>query len=385
MCALALTLPGPAGAQYFGRNKVQYKNFDFEIVRTEHFDIYYYQQERTAVMDAARMIERSYARLSNLLQHEFEQRKPIILYASHTDFQQTNALSGFIDESTGGVTEAYKNRIIMPFTGSYAEFDHVMTHELVHAFQYDIIFRRGVVNEANPFGTRMPLWFMEGMAEYLSIGRIDPHTVTWLRDATLNGYLRSIAEMNRRDDYLSYRFGQSLWAYIGQKWGDEVVGILLQRAPRTGIERAFVTTLGLTLSDLSREWTTNVRNTYLPQIADYQAPNTFSHRLTDHDKLGTAWYLAPTISADGKDMLLLSQREGYFFDLWLADAHTGKFKKKLIEAARDASFESLRYMNSSAAFSPDGKLVAFAAQTAGQDALYIYDLKRGRVISKLKF
>src|SRR5687768_3022475 len=158
-----------AGAQYFGRNKVQYHSFDFQIIRTEHFDVYYYDQERAAVMDAARMAERSYARLSKILQHEFRQRKPIILYASHTDFQQTNALSGFIDESTGGVTEAYKNRIIMPFTGSYADFDHVLNHEMVHAFQYDVIFSRGVLNESSPFGAaRMPLWFMEGMAEYLS-------------------------------------------------------------------------------------------------------------------------------------------------------------------------------------------------------------------------
>ncbi|HEY0673401.1 MAG TPA: basic secretory protein-like protein, partial [Longimicrobiales bacterium] len=234
LVAIALAAPQLLSAQYFGRNKVQYQNFDFQILRTEHFDVYYYEQERTAVMDAARMIERSYARLSRLLDHEFRERKPIILYASHTDFQQTNALSGFIDEGTGGVTEAYKNRIIMPFTGSYAEFDHVMTHELVHAFQYDVIFRRGIVNETNPFAERLPLWFMEGMAEYLSIGKIDPHTMSWLRDATLNGYLRSINEMNRRDDYLSYRFGQSVWAYIGEKWGDEAVGVLLQKAPRTG-------------------------------------------------------------------------------------------------------------------------------------------------------
>jgi hypothetical protein len=142
-CSIPM-LPQAAHAQYFGRNKVQYKSFDFQILRTEHFDIYYYDQERAAVVDAARMIERSYARLSKLLQHTFRDRKPIILYASHTDFQQTNALAGLIDEGTGGVTEAYKNRVIMPFTGSYAEFEHVMTHELVHAFQFDVIFRRGI-------------------------------------------------------------------------------------------------------------------------------------------------------------------------------------------------------------------------------------------------
>ncbi|HEY0671383.1 MAG TPA: BamA/TamA family outer membrane protein, partial [Longimicrobiales bacterium] len=198
-------------------------------------------------------------------------------------------------------------------------------------------------------------------------------------------YLRSINEMNRRDDYLSYRFGQSVWAYIGEKWGDEAVGVLLQKAPRTGLDRAFESTLGIPLAELSREWLASVRNTYLPQIADYQQPLFFAKQLTAHNKLNHPWFLAPAISADGKNMLVLSQRSGFYFDLWLADARTGRFRKKLISAAQDANFESLRYMNSSATFSPDGNLVAFAAQTSGQDALYIYDLRRQRITHKLKF
>jgi Tol biopolymer transport system component len=383
--AAALAFTGPAQAQYFGRNKVQYRAFDFQIIRTDHFDVYYYEREREAALDAARMVERSYARLSRVLQHEFRDRKPLIIYASHTDFQQTNALASFIDESTGGVTEALKSRMILPFTGSYADFDHVLTHELVHGFQYDVIFRRGVMTDASPFGARLPLWFMEGMAEYLSIGVIDAHTQSWLRDAVLSGYLRSIEEMTYRDDYLSYRFGQSLWAYIGSKWGDEVVGILLQKAPRLGLERSFASTLGLSLEELSEEWTSEVRKQYLPQIAEHRQPETFAKKLTTHDRLEDEWFLAPAISADGRQMVFLSQRDGFSFDLYLADATTGKVERKLIESSNNADFESLRYMNSGASFSPDGRYVAFAAQSGGADALYLYDLRRRRVGRKLRF
>jgi hypothetical protein len=385
LAAVATTVPAGVEAQYFGRNKVQYRAFDFQVIKTEHFDVYYYEREREAAVDAARMIERSYGRLSRVLQHEFRERKPLIIYASHTDFQQTNALPDFIDESTGGVTEALKSRMILPFTGSYADFDHVLTHELVHAFQYDVIFRRGVMTDASPFSARLPLWFMEGMAEYLSIGVIDAHTQSWLRDASLAGYLRTIDEMNYRDDYLSYRFGQSLWAYVGSKWGDEVVGILLQKAPRVGIERAFATTLGLTLAELSDEWSGEVRKQYLPQVAEFQLPGTFAKRLTAHERLEDPWYIAPALSPDGERMVFLSQRDGFSFDLWLADARTGDVDRKLIESTGSAGFESLRYMNSSAAFSPDGRYVAFAAQTGGQDAIYIYDVPRDRVIRKLRF
>ncbi|HJR51735.1 MAG TPA: hypothetical protein VJ794_11550, partial [Gemmatimonadales bacterium] len=134
---LLLALPGLLSAQYFGRNKVQYSNFDFKVIQTEHFDVYFYERERVAAMDAARMAERSYARLSKVLNHEFRERKPIILYASHSDFMQTNAtyVGG---EGTGGVTDFARNRAVMPFTGSYSDFEHVLMHEMVHQFQYDV-------------------------------------------------------------------------------------------------------------------------------------------------------------------------------------------------------------------------------------------------------
>ncbi|MEX2609837.1 MAG: BamA/TamA family outer membrane protein [Gemmatimonadota bacterium] len=383
--AAATLLPAAGHAQYFGRNKVQYRSFDFQVIETEHFDVHYYERERTAAMDAARMIERSYARLSRILEYEFQERKPLIVYASHTDFQQTNALGGFIGEGTGGVTESLKERMILPFTGSYADFDHVLTHELVHGFQYDVLFGSGVMSAGAPMAVRLPLWFMEGMAEYLSVGVIDPLTQAWLRDAVLTGYFRSIGEMSVRDDYLSYRFGQSLWAYIGDKWGDEVVGILLQKAPRVGVERAFETTLGLTLPELSREWQAEVRATYIPQVAEYTRPGEIATRLTRHEEVEDPWFLAPAMSPDGSQLVYLTQEDSYAFDLVLADGRTGKPVRKLISSAGNADFESLRYLSSSAAFSPDGRYVAFAAQTGGRDALYIYDLRRRRVWKKLRF
>lgn len=380
-----LVAPDQASAQFFGRNKVQYRTFDFKVIETEHFNVYFYEEERQAALDAARMVERAYARLSRILQHEFREKKPIILYASHSDFQQTNALADHIDESTGGVTESLKERVIMPFTGSYAEFDHVLRHELVHSFQYDVIFRNAAIDNVNPFAQRYPLWFMEGMAEYLSIGHIDAITAAWLRDASLSGYLRTIGEMNMRDDYLSYRFGQALWAYIGSKWGDEVIGILLQKATRMGVQRAFETTLGMSLEALSQEWTSAVRQTYLPQVAEYQRPSEFAKPILRHSKLSDPSYMAPAISPDGKWLAVYSQRDGFFPDLWLVDAETGKFKRRLVRSNLESDFESLRYQSSSAAFSPDGRFLAFAAQTGGRDALYIYDLQRNRVVKKLRF
>src|SRR5262245_18537467 len=83
-----LSLAGGSGAaaQQFGRNKVSYRHFAFEVVRTGHFDIYRYDEERDATDQAARMAERWYARLSTLFEHDLRRRQPVILYASHPHF-----------------------------------------------------------------------------------------------------------------------------------------------------------------------------------------------------------------------------------------------------------------------------------------------------------
>ncbi len=382
------SLPASAHAQ-FGRNKVQYQSRDFAIIETAHFDVYFYPEERDAAIDAARMAERIYGRLSRILDHDFRDRKPIILYASQTDFQQTNVLGGHIDESTGGVTESLKDRVLLPLTGSYREFQHVLGHELVHSFQFDVLRRGAVETSASPFGFVPSLWFMEGMAEYLSVGRIDAKTTAWLRDAALDGYLRSIDEMDRFNDFLSYRFGQSLWNYIGAKWGDQAIGLLLKRAPSLGAERAFVRTLGISLKELSEEWHEAVRATYLPQIRQADAVDRVARRITSHSfsrgRGKSVSFIAPALSPDGTELVYLSDlgHDLYsFYDLYLADAETGEPKRTLVKSARGGGFESLRYLTSAADFAPDGDRVAFVAKAGGRDAIYVINVRNGRIERK---
>ncbi|HNT02002.1 MAG TPA: peptidase S9, partial [Candidatus Saccharicenans sp.] len=133
-----LGLSSELPAQYFGRNKVQYKKFDFKIMKTKHFDIYFYQQETEVVKQAAQMAERWYARYSRIFNHELKGRQPLVIYASGPEFQQTTVIPETMGEGTGGVTESFKRRIVLPYGVSLAETDHVIGHELVHAFQYDL-------------------------------------------------------------------------------------------------------------------------------------------------------------------------------------------------------------------------------------------------------
>ena len=221
------------------------------MLKTEHFDIYYYPEEETGAKMAARMAERWCRRISRLLTHELRGRQPLILYASGPHFRQTNAIEGQIGEGTGGVTEAYKRRIILPMAGPLQATDHVLGHELVHAFQYDITGTNVSSNTAGALA--LPLWFIEGMAEYLSIGPLDPHTAMWMREAAGgSGCHRSRSSTTRATSPIATarRSGRS-----SAGCGDRAVASLLRAgAVARDPEEAFKAVLGVDEKELSKLW-----------------------------------------------------------------------------------------------------------------------------------
>jgi WD40 repeat protein len=381
--ALALFGVAPLLAQYFGQNKVQYQSFDFRIIQSEHFEVYYYPAERVASLDAARIAERWYARLSRILHHQFQGRKPIILYASQSDFQQTNVLDA-TGEGLGGVTEFLKHRMLLPFTGSYAELEHVIGHEMVHQFQYDVISRgrigAGIQTYVN---ANLPLWFVEGMAEYLSVGPIDPHTSMWLRDASLEGHLPTLQDLTY-DQVFPYYFGHAIWAYIGEKWGDEAIGQILQASVASGAETGFKRTLGITLDDLMNEWRDAVQTTYLPQLADHYRARRIAQPLLTMKRSEGTLHIAPALTPDGRQIAYFSERNSFFVDLYLADAETGKVLRRLVKSTLNSNYESLRFINSAGSFSPDGRFFAIAAKHKDRDDLVILDVKKNEEVRRIR-
>ncbi len=381
---LLLLVPAAARAQ-FGQNKVQYRTFDWHVIETQHFLVHYYGSERQAALDASRMAERAYARLSRILQHEFQEKKPIVLYQSQSDFAQTNVTEGDLGEGTGGFTDFARNRMVLPFTGAYADFEHVLQHEMVHAFQYDIFSHgRAGAGIATISAINPSLWFMEGMAEYLSIGPVDPHTAMWMRDAAIHGRMPTIEQLTYDGRYFPYRYGHALWAYIGQKWGDESIGAILQGALSGGIEHSFQRVLGISLESLGDEWVEAVQNTYLPQLPDQQRPRSMSHLVLNQRNSGGGYHVSPQVSPDGTRVVYLSERNFFFVDMYIADVATGKKVQKLVQSSFNANFESLRFINSAGSWSPDGREFLFVAKNRGEDVLNIMDVRRRRVTSTLR-
>jgi Tol biopolymer transport system component len=383
---LAMSLAPAAHAQYFGRNPVQWERLKFEVLKTEHFDIHYYPEEQKAAEDAGRMAERWYTRLSRILGHEFTERQPLILYASHPHFQQTNTIGGPPGEGTGGVTEAFKRRIVLPVGGSLAETDHVLGHELVHAFQYAMT-GQGKVSASNfPSALRMPLWFIEGMAEYLSVGPVDAHTSMWLRDAARKEKLPSIKDLSN-PRYFPYRYGQALWAYLAGRFGDNVAGDALRAiGPRTNDAEAVLhEVLGVDDKQLTKDWHAAIREAFAPMIAGKQDPFRYGPALVTEEGQGGNLNVGPALSPDGSQIAFLSERDLFSIELFVADARSGKISRRLSKSSTDPHLESLQFINSAGSWDFAGQRVALGAIAKGRPLLVILDAKSGSKLREIPF
>ena len=364
--SVLVALPSTTQAQggYFGRNKVQYRDFKFQVLKTDHFDIYYYPEEEDAAKMAARMAERWYTRLSQLLDHQLSSRQPLILYASGAHFRQTNAVEGEMGEGTGGVTEAYKRRIVLPFAGPIEASDHVLGHELVHAFQYDITGTN--VSSGAAGALALPLWFIEGMAEYLSIGPVDPHTAMWMREATRREKLPDVDDLDN-PKYFPYRYGQALWAYIAGKYGDAVVGNMLRAGAGRdgGYNVAIKSVLQIDSKQLSTDWHAAEFEAFRPIAESTKMPASFARLLTVN-RNPRSINVGPELSPDGSRVVYFSERDLFSIDLYVADAKTGQVIKKITDTATDPHFESIEFLSSVGAWDPAGKRFVFLISKASR-------------------
>ena len=378
----------PAAAQYFGGNKVRYENQDFHVLETEHFDIYTYPEEDARAADAAVFMERWNARLHTLLNHDLRGKQPLILYAGHPQFRQTNATPGTIGEGTGGFTEMFKRRIVLPMAGVPSETDHVLGHELVHAFQFDIARAIAETPEGKARGggaLALPLWFIEGMAEYLSIGSVDTHTAMWMRDAVMSEDLPDISDLNN-PKYFPYRYGQAFWAYVAGRFGDDAVPRLLRTAARIGEPtRAIKQELRIDHKQLSKDWHEALKKAYGPAVAAGMAAKDMGRALVPATKGKGAINLAPVLSPDGKRMLFYSERELFSIELYLLDVESGEVIRRLTKAATDPHLDSLQFLASAGSWSPDGKRVVIGSIGGGRPELTIIDAETGDTVATHRF
>ena len=372
----------------FGKNKVVYKKFNWEILSTPNFDIYYNKGQKLIATNAALILEESAAELSDNLRFELTHVVPVIIYNSHNDFEQSNVIPQLISEGTGGFTEIFKSRIVVPFTGSYAEFRHVLHHELTHAFQYNILL--GDFWESlftRQFMYMPPLYIMEGMAEQQSIGW-DNQTEMIIRDAVINNMLVPInrlemLRLNGYEYYMVYKEGQAFLFYLASQYGKHRIGELIKvfRDSRD-ITYTFKTVFGKTQYKIYDEWVKVLKKRYWPLIKYKESIEDIAKPLTHHFKDESFYNVKPVWSPDGRYIAFMTDKH-IFTSIILIDSETGKEIRKIVQGGRSENFEEMHTRENSLSWSGDGRYLVFISKAGQYDKINIYDFRKNKVVRQL--
>jgi len=374
-------------SQYlFEQNKIQYNSHEWYMHETEHFYIYYYKEEKVLVPFATDVLEESYKRLKkrfNYKERKNEEKIPIILYKSHPDFQGTNVIMERLPEGVGGFAELFKNRIVIPFNGSYSDFRHVLNHELVHIFQYRILYGSGVDAVKRMIASRPPLWFIEGMAELESLGW-DQSAETYLKDAMLNDKLFTIPQLSMIGGYPIYKEGQSILYYIREKYGEEKIGEIMKKLKLTNsFDRALNSVLGIDINRLNDEWTKELKKKYWPIIEGKQFSSDIATPMVTHQGFEDLYNYAPSISPQGDKIAYFTDEVGEV-QLRLISTLTNEDLGLLVKGGNAPKFESLHLMNGHSDFSPNGEKIVFPAMEKGKDVLYVLGIKKRKILERVE-
>ena len=389
LALLAAALAGPergsAQLYQFGKNKVQYDEFDWQKMETAHFDVYFYPEEQQLASWAARMAEEGYRAVEQVSGHTVKRRIPLIVYSSHVYFEQTNIIPGFLPEGVAGFTESLKGRVALPLSGSLPEFERVLVHELVHVFMFDrirtVLKARGAARYR-----RGPLWFSEGLAEYWA-GPWDSYGDMIIRDALFSQRLVPIAQMHRiQGTFQMYKEGQSICEFMAARHGPDVFVRLLDNWWRSEeFAEVFEITTGEPLADFDEKWGYHLRKTYLPDIEGSDPPGEISRAVT-RAGFNLKPESAPGRTAGGEPEVLFFHNHRGHSQIARAPLRGVEAEPQVVvPGTRLPQYESLHELNSSLAVSPDGRLLAFSAKRRGRDHLHLWDLGAGRLAGTLSF
>lgn len=384
-CSLSVFSAVILHAQYygFGRNKVQYTNFEWQVLRTEHFDIYYYPEMKNLADQGAFFAEESYRLLESRFNQSINSRIPLIFYSSHLHFEQTNTSPGFIPEGVGGFFEFLKGRVVIPADGSLSRFRHVIRHELVHVFMTTKL-NRVLVDHRLAQDRSAPLWFTEGLAEAWST-EWDDQAEMVMRDAVLNNYFVPLADMDQiYGTFLMYKEGQNVLRFIEQRYGEEKVLLLMENFWRaSSFSEVMRATIGKSYRDLDEDWTYYLKKKYYPVLSssDYvsrvtktMVRNGFNDKPVFYNNSGR------------RELYFVGNYTGYtsIYKLDLDEKEKDAEPEMVVAGEQTDDFEAFHLFQSKLSISKAG-LLAFVTKSGESDALHLYDVNKKSLVDTYQF
>ena len=379
----------------FGKNIVQYKSFDWHYIQSKYFDVYFYDSDGgpTNINSNAEFVAReslkSYDIISNAIGWKLKNRIPIIVYNSHNDFQQTNIIDMYMPEGVGGVTELYKNRVVIPFDGNNNQFKTVIHHELVHAFINDYIYKGSIQNMQNDDVILIPLWMNEGLAEFLSTPW-QTESDMWMRDLVVNG--EKLPKLNELNGYLAYRGGQSVWKYIveeldtlyaqGKTEAPSIIASIFSAiSTSSDLNTALEKALDLDLESLESGWHKYLKSEYWPDINNRDYLDDISSTIFDYEKVNSTYDIGPSLSPDKSKLAFYSNQKG-IMSLCIVPSDckdcSSKSISTILKSGMSIEFEELHVLKAGISWSPDSKNIIVASSSKGKDLLYTIDTNNNK-------
>jgi hypothetical protein len=376
LAALLALVPAvvPAQTVSFGKNKIQYKEFQWRVLHSEHFQLYYYPEEEELARTALGMAEEAYDVVAARMRHEVDRLIPLIIYSSHQDFEQTNVSPYFLPEGVAGFTEFLKGRVAMPFNGSYRDFQHTLQHELVHVFQISRLDQSYRLHYRNDF-IGPPLWFTEGMAEHWS-EEWNSTGDLFLRDLVLEDNLPAIRDLWRLNGtFILYKVGQDLIGFLEREYGSDVVPAIYEELWRSdSFEDALESVTGVEIAELNLRWHHGLDRRYFPHVERSRPVELAAEPLAVSGPNFKPAIAPPGSPVSRERLYFLSPRTGYT-NIYSASVH-GREKdvEKIVKGQRQPEFESFHPFQSKLDLSVEGKL-AFVSKFYERDGLFLYDLR----------
>ncbi len=364
---------------YFGTNKVHYTEFNWKILETEHFEIYYYPEMLELAERAAGLAEEQYLENQTRFNHSLVKKVPMIIFSSHSFFEQTNTTPYEIPEGVGGFFEFFKGRVVLPSDGSTTNFRRVIRHELVHVFMDSkvdrILSQHRKLNSPGP-----PLWFSEGLAEFWS-GEPDFQAEMVMRDATINGTVVPLEDMYRvYGTYYMYKLSENFLHFLSETYGPQTVLLLMENIWKSDeFETVLEKTVGKRYPQLSQEWLYWLKKKYFPTLHTNDAPSMVSREIT---REGFNTKPAYFVSNELEEIYYVANRDGYtnIYKQGLDQANS----EVVIKGERSQDYEAFHFFKSKIDINKKGEL-AFVTKSGERDVLHVYDVYKKTVIHRYMY
>lgn len=366
----------------FGKNKIAYRNFDWKIYHSPHFNVYYYSSEEVLLQKVVSIAESAYDQLSRAFNYQIKEPTPLIYYSTHSAFEQNNVILNFIPEGVGAFASPARFRMVLPVDVPDAGLYKLVSHELTHIFQYHILFQ-GKISER--VGSGPPTWFMEGMASYMAKDESSRDKM-YLRDAVVNDQIPPVTKVDF-GGFFAYRFGHAVFDFIEDRWGKEGFLDFIEETRNTfggRVDRAVKRAFRIEPDEFDIEFRRWLRRTYLPELVKTGEPSDFGHiyRINDETR---AWVTSPTASPSGDLVAGISNYRGKT-DVVLFEAKNRKFLRNLTRPFSNryqylvAQEQELgRDLGRDISFSPDGNSIAVFVKRERGRSLMLIDVLHGGI------